>query len=145
MGSVVAYTCDRCPLAFEVGEYAYWSLTGRCVRVVCGGCGTMHRLESERGVCRVLALPGPIRSLPLVMRPSGWGDGTQHQDYEWPFVESDWQEVWWFPTDPELEQLTCGRCGVAGRLSSLEQVNARGEVCPVCDRRLSGVFYDTVN
>ena len=90
MGCVVAYICDRCPLAFEVGEFAHWDLNGHTLKAVCGGCGTMHWLESVRGSCRVLALPGPVRSLPLVTRESAWGDGRQYQDYEWTFAESDW-------------------------------------------------------
>jgi hypothetical protein len=145
MGSVVGYKCDRCPIAFEVGDYAYWSLTGKCVKAVCGRCGTMHRLESERGVSRVLALPGPIRSLPLVTRPSGWGDGTQVTDYEWPFAKTDWQVVAELPADAELGSVACGRCGVLGCLVCQEEINAGGERCPVCGEQLFGAYFDTVN
>jgi hypothetical protein len=146
VGTVVAYTCDRCPLAFEVGDYVYWDLTGHCVKAVCGSCGTMHRVECRRDGCQVLALPGPVRNLPLVERDSAWGDGQRYQEYEWPFGEPDWQEVARPPAAPELGELACGRCGAVGFLVSLGQVGDSGaERCPVCKGRLAPAYFDTVN
>ncbi len=146
MGTVIAYTCDHCPLAFEVGEYAHWDLHGDTVKAVCGVCGTTHRLESKRGAYRVLAWPGPVRLLPLVERVSAWGDGSRCQDYEWPFAELDWQVVAQLPAAPALGQVACGRCGTVGRLVSLEQVSVAGrERCPVCSGSLAMAYFDTVN
>ena len=146
MGRVIAYTCDRCPLAFEVGDYAYWSLNGHCVKTVCGGCGTMHRLETDRSHCQVWALPCPVKLLPWVTKESAWGDGSLTQDYEWPFAESDWQMMDELPAGTKLDQIACGRCKVVGLLATLNQIEViGGELCPICGDPLFGVYFDTVN
>jgi hypothetical protein len=146
MGTVVAYVCNHCPLIFEVGEYAHWDLHGDRVKAVCGACGTMHRLETKRGMCRLLAWPAPVRSLPLVERESAWGDGSSYQDNEWPFAESDWQVVAQLPAAPVLGQVACGRCGTVGRLMPREQISVAGcERCPVCSGLLAMAYLDTVN
>jgi hypothetical protein len=144
MGVVVGYVCDQCPLAFEIGEYAYWDLTGSCTKAVCARCGVMHRLEKQRGAGRLLALPMPIRSLPLVTRLSAWGDGSEVTDYEWPYAENDWELIANFPVAPPLEQLACARCEASGQLKD-ELRSDENERCPVCQGSLASVYFDTVN
>lgn len=145
MGWFVGYICNCCPLAFEVGDHASQIQPSESISAVCGNCGTMHWLEIEQGVCRVFALPTPIRSLPLVMRDSGWGDGSQIEDYEWPFAASDWQIVTELPAGALWESITYGRCKVVGRLALLEQIKGNKERCPVCSEPLMAAYYDTVN
>jgi hypothetical protein len=58
------YVCNNCPLAFEVGYYGYWELSGGCVRYVCRHCGTMHQIEHLQNQPDMLfAVAGPIRSM----------------------------------------------------------------------------------
>jgi hypothetical protein len=145
-----AFVCDRCPLAFEVGGHSYWDLTGCCQQVVCTACGTMHRLEEQRGECRVLALPGPIRRLPLVEKFDA--TGYKYEDYEWPYTPADWQLVGHARDVNDFERLACSRCGQIGHLVSLEWPrNACGEwpifgdQCPLCGGPLPWVYDDTCN
>lgn len=145
MGWIVGYICECCPLAFEAGEHAYWSQPGERVSVVCGSCGTMHRLETERGVCSVWALPAPVQSLPLVTRDSAWGNGGQIEDYEWPFAASDWRIVTELTPGVAWGSIACARCKVVGRLTTLEQIKAGNERCPVCSEPLMPAYYDTVD
>ncbi|MBN9120054.1 MAG: hypothetical protein J0I06_12970 [Planctomycetes bacterium] len=72
MGVMRGYPCERCPLAFEIGGYAFWELDGRLEQAVCRACGTMHRLTERRGGCEVTALPGPVRSLSWVVKTAEW-------------------------------------------------------------------------
>jgi hypothetical protein len=151
MGVKRGYICDRCPLAFEIGGYHYWDLDSHCEQAVCRGCGTMHRLVEKQRICQVLALPGPIRSLPLVTYRTAFGDETQV--YAWPFTEADWQPVGIHPGGIEaLGQLACSRCDQIGRMQSLELprhpdgnwVSFR-EICPLCGGPMPFLYDDTVN
>src|SRR3954470_17579013 len=72
MGAMRGYLCERCPLAFEIGGYAFWELDGRLEQAVCRSCGTMHRLTERRGGCKITALSGPVRSIPWVLRTAEW-------------------------------------------------------------------------
>ncbi len=149
MGVMRGYLCERCPLAFEIGGYAYWSLEGRCEQTVCTACGTMHRLNETKGICQVTALPGPVRCLPLVTRKSAWGDASKITDYEWQFTDADWEAVGIHLGGIEsLGQLACSRCGEVGRIQSLEsppnQVVFNG-LCPLCERPIACLYHDTVN
>ena len=38
MGVMRGYLCERCPLAFEIGGYAFWELDGRREQAVCRAC-----------------------------------------------------------------------------------------------------------
>lgn len=145
-----AFVCERCPLAFEVGGYAYWDLTGHCQQVVCMACGTMHRLEEQHGVCRVLALPGPVRHLKRVKRVDP--DGAEYEDYEWPWSKEDWQQVGSARNANDFERVLCSRCGSVGKLVSLEWPRANngewpifGERCPLCGGPLPWVYDMTIN
>lgn len=151
MGVMRGYLCERCPLAFEIGGYFFWSLDGRCEQAVCRACGTMHRLTEQHSVCQVTALAGPVRSLPLVTKPTGFGD--EYQDYEWPFTEADWQPVGQHPGGIKaLGQLACSRCGAAGQMQSLVWpphpdsfwVSFR-DVCPLCGGPMPFLYDSTIN
>lgn len=144
-----AFECDRCPLAFEIGSWVYWDLTGNCQQVVCTACGTMHRLEEKHGRCRVLALPGPIRQLLRVKKvdPSG----HEYEDYEWPYSPEDWQQVGHASDINDFERLTCSHCGALGRLVSLEWPRGSnglwpifGEQCPLCSGPLPWLYDMTI-
>lgn len=169
------YLCDHCPLAFEIGGYAFWELDGRLEQAVCRACGTMHRLTEWRGGCEVAALPGPVRSLPYVTRTAEWyasrydpeileliakagctpwpAPGEESSNYEWPFTESDWEPVGTHPGGVVvLGHLTCARCGVAGRMQSLTfPPHPDGfwvsfrDVCPLCGRPMPFLYDMTVN
>jgi hypothetical protein len=145
-----AFRCDRCPLVFEVGRYVFWDLTGQREQVVCTSCGTMHRLEEQHGVCRVLALTGPVRQLLLVKRVDA--TGFEYEDYEWPYSPDDWREVGRAADPTALERLACSRCGAAGTLVSLEWPRDAdgnwpvfGERCPLCGGPLPWVYDITIN
>lgn len=141
MGVMRGYLCDRCPLAFEIGGYFFWSLDGRCEQAVCRVCGTMHRLTEQHGVCQVTHLASPVWSLPLVTRTTELG--VQFQDYEWPFTEADWKPACQHPGGIKaLEQLTCSQCGAAGQMQSLESFL---EVCPLCGAPMPFLYDDTIN
>src|SRR5262245_6745173 len=106
VGVLRGYFCERCPLAFEIGGYLFWSLDGRREQAVCRACGTMHRLTEENGVCQIAALPGPVRSLPLVKKVDT--TGYEYEDYEWPAEQ--WEPVGEHPGGIDaLGQLTCAR------------------------------------
>jgi hypothetical protein len=153
VGIMRGYLCERCPLAFEIGGYVFWSLKGRCEQAVCTACGTMHRLNEANGACEITALPGPVRSLPLVTRKSAWGDGTEITDYEWQFTETDWEAVGNHPGGIEaIERLACARCGQVGRMQSLEwpkRLDGKwlsfSEVCPLCGGPMPWLYDDTIN
>lgn len=175
MGVMRGYLCDRCPLAFEIGGYAFWELDGRLEQAVCRACGTMHRLTERRGVCEVTALPGPVRALPLIKRTAEWyaarydqealellarwggnpwpAPGEESSDYEWPFTETDWQSVGSHPGGiAALGRLDCSRCGAAGRMQSLEwPPHPDGfwvsfrDECPVCGGPMPFLYDSTVN
>jgi hypothetical protein len=110
----------------------------------------MHRLEAKHGLCRVLALPGPIGRLKEVKRvdPSS----GEYEDYEWPYAPGDWQVVGRVAGVNAFEQLACSRCGVFGRLASLEWPRDEngdwpifGDRCPLCGGRLPWLYDDTIN
>lgn len=175
MGVMRGYLCDRCPLAFEIGGYAFWELDGRLEQAVCRVCGTMHRLTERRAGCEVTALPGPVRSLPLVRKTAAWyaahhdeatlqwlagygvntnpAPGEESADYEWPFTEADWQPVGRHPGGIKaLDRLACSQCGAVGRMQSLEwPPHPDGfwvsfrDVCPLCGGPMPFLYDSTVN
>jgi hypothetical protein len=151
MGILRGYFCRRCPLAFEIGGYAFWELNGRLEQAVCTACGTMHRLTEQNGTCQVTALAGPVRDLPLVTRQSV--AGREYQDYDWPFTEADWQPLGEHPGGIEaLVTLACARCGSVGAMQTLTVpphpdgfwVSFR-EACPLCDGPMPALYDTTVN
>lgn len=175
MGVKRGYLCERCPLFFEIGGYAFWELDGQLEEAVCRACGTMHRLTERRGVCEVTTLPGPVRGLPRVAKTAEWFTshydettlellaafgvntkpvpGEESSDYEWPFTEADWQPVGRHPGGIKaLGQLACARCGATGQMQSLEfPPHPDGfwvsfrEVCPLCGGPMPFLYDDTVN
>jgi hypothetical protein len=152
-----AFVCKHCPLAFKVGSYVYWDLTGSCDRLVCLHCGTMHKFEEINDVGQVFALPAPVRSLPKVTKRTESGD--EYEDYEWPFEEKDWRLVGYAPKVEVYEQrlwvmthLPCGHCRQAGKLVSLELPKGPagewpifGDTCPLCGGALPWVYDCTIN
>jgi hypothetical protein len=137
------YRCDRCPLVIELGGYTCWRESGvmhsETAQVACAGCGTMHRITEERGVCRVTALPGPVRCAQTVLRRDITGEEIETE--EW-FAENDWQAVGRCAGGiAGVGQLPCNCCGRVGRMLSLESFlypggykagSPRREECPVC-------------
>jgi hypothetical protein len=118
---VGVYVCDACPLIFRVGGYVYWDCTGRQEQVICYGCGTMHRLVEENKVCRVFALPGPVRDTDI--------------DAAHP-LDSAWRLVGKAAGVSEWRQLRCAACGKCGQLRSRERLPRQPEypedpVCPL--------------
>jgi hypothetical protein len=151
MGILRGYLCKRCPLAFEIGGFLFWDLDGRREQAVCRVCGTMHRLtEEENGICHVAALPGPVRSLPLVKKVDS--TGYEYEDYEWP-AENEWKPVGKHPGGIDsLGQLACARCDAAGKMQSLTLPShpdgfwlSFREVCPLCDGPMPCLYDTTVN
>ncbi len=151
MGVMRGYQCERCRLAFVIGGYFYWSLDCRCEQAVCTACGTMHRLNEDRGVCTVTALPCPVRRLRRVTGLTS--AGQEYHAYEWPFIEEEWEFVGEHPGGIEaLGELECSNCGAVGRMQSLElPPHPDGcwpsfrEVCPLCGGPMPCVYDATVN
>jgi hypothetical protein len=148
-GSDVTYRCDRCPLIFEVGESVAWDDTGtwfRQVQVVCGACGTMHRVTEERGRCQVTALAGPVRRTRAVMLRDVAGA-------EWPTEEWDIDPDWRAGAKHSdgikaIDRLACNRCGQVGRMVRWDRLSSvpaeAGQTdppaaCPVCAAPLAVV------
>jgi hypothetical protein len=135
----------------------------------------MHRLTERGRVCEVTALPGPVRSLPLVTRTAEWYasrydqetlellakaggtpwpvPGEESGDYEWPFTEADWALVRTHPDGiAALGRLTCARCGAAGQMQSLKWPRhpdgfwvSFRDVCPLCGGPMPFLYDSTVN
>jgi hypothetical protein len=99
----------------------------------------MHRITNERGICRVTALPGPVRTARTVTVREISGEEIQIEVW---VAEEDWQPV----GEPaaglgDVDQLRCSWCGCVGRLLSHERFlypdgytrgAPRREECPVC-------------
>ena len=164
---MTGYVCDRCPLAFEVGYYAYWDLSGGCVKYVCRHCGTMHKIEHlQRQPDRLYAAPGPIRA--MVEELVDAGGGKTDAVLRLPLKDDEWRLLGPLPTAEEflqglfilplraqavaLERIACGHCKRVGGLVSREwpltaagEWPAFGESCPVCTGSLRWVYVDTIN
>jgi hypothetical protein len=164
---LTGYVCDRGPLAFEVGYYGYWDLSGGCVKYVCCHCGTMHKIEHlQRQPDTLYAAPGPVRA--MVEEPLDTGDGQTHTTPRLPITDDSWRLVGPLPTAEEflqglfilprraqavaLDRVACGHCGRVGGLVSREwplsaagEWPAFGENCPVCTGPLRWVYVDTIN
>jgi hypothetical protein len=79
----------------------------------------MHRLDEVRGVCTVTALPYPVYRLRRVTRLTP--DGEEYHDYEWPFLEEEWEFVGEYSGCIEdLGKVECSNCAAVGRMQSLE-------------------------
>jgi hypothetical protein len=161
MGIMRGYLCEHCPLAFEIGGYDIYSLNniegyefqshdGRREQAVCRACGTMHRLTELNVSCKITALPGPVRSSPLVRRVDD--TGYEYEDIEWP-AEEKWEPVGEHPGGIDaLRQLACVRCGAAGQMQSLTfpphpdgfWLSFRG-VCPLCGGPMPWLYDTTIN
>jgi hypothetical protein len=151
---MTAYECKHCPLAFQVGSYGYWDLSGCCSQYVCGKCGTMHRINHRGGSPDVLfAQPGPILAMIDVVREDY--AGQKFSSTELPITEESWRRVGELPTSAELQrvrfipdridgvplaQVACSCCGTVGRL-----VLEVGDDCPKCGEKLDVVYVDTIN
>jgi hypothetical protein len=164
---VIGYVCDRCPLAFEVGWYGYWDLSGGCVKYICRHCGTMHKIEHLQLQPDMLyKAPGPVRA--MVEVPFESVGGETHTMTRLPITDESWCLVGPLPTAAEylkgmfilpdraqaiaLDCLACAHCGVVGGLVSSEWPlsaagtwPAFGECCPVCVGPLQWVYVDTIN
>lgn len=161
------YACDRCPLAFEVGYYGYWDLSGGCVKYVCRHCGTMHKIEHvQRQPDMLYAADGPIRA--LVEERLEMGDGQTHTSLRLPIRDSSWKLIGPLPTAEEflqgmfilprraqavaLERVACDYCKQVGGLVSHEwplsasgEWPAFGESCPLCMGLLRCVYVEIIN
>jgi hypothetical protein len=138
-GGTYLYRCDRCPLVLEVGGYLSFDGGYAQSQVVCGGCGTLHRLTERRGTCEVSALPGPVRAMRTVPVRDAGGDEVE----TWVVAaEADWLVVGEHPGGIRaLGRLACSHCRQVGRMVSNERLfypngytpgAARREDCPVC-------------
>lgn len=152
---MTGYVCDRCPLAFEVGCYGYWDLSGGCAKYVCRHCGTMHKIEHlQRRPDSLHAVDGPIRA--MVETPLEAYDGQTHTSLHLPITEESWRLVGLVPTGEEcqpgqlilpncpqavLDRVACAYCNRVGGLVS----PAIGDNCPVCAGPLQWVYFDTIN
>jgi hypothetical protein len=151
---MTAYECKHCPLAFQVGYYGYWDLSGCCSQYVCCECGTMHRIDHRDSRPDVLfAQPGPILAMIEVTNEDY--AGQKFSSPELPIAEDSWRRVGELPTSPELQrerifpnrvagvrvdQVACSCCGRVGRL-----VLDVGHDCPKCGEKLDLVYVDTIN
>jgi hypothetical protein len=164
---VTGYVCESCPLAFEVGYYGYWDLSGGCVKYVCRHCGTMHKIEHLQGQSDLLyAAEGPIRA--MVEIPLDTGNDQSHTSLHLPIKDDSWRLVGPLPTAEEflegrfilpqraqaveLGQVACAHCKSVGGLLSREwplsaagNWPAFGDCCPVCQGHLRWVYVDTIN
>lgn len=150
---MTGYECKRCPLAFEVGYYGYWDLSGCCSRYVCCECGTMHQIDHRDGKPDVLfAQPGPISAMIDVIRVDYAGQKFSCRELG---INRTWRKIGELPTSAEvqcvwvipkriagvrLEQITCACCGIVGKL-----VLDVGDNCPRCFGKLDLVYVDTIN
>src|SRR5687768_2886456 len=99
---MTAYECKHCPLAFQVGYYGYWDLSGCCSQYVCGACGTMHRIDHRHRRPDVLfAQPGPILAMIDVVREDC--AGQKFSSLELLITEDSWCRVGELSTSPELQ------------------------------------------
>lgn len=164
---MTGYVCEHCPLAFEVGYYVYWDLSGGCVKYVCRYCGTMHKIEhKERLPDMLYALDGPIRAMVEVPLHTCVGESVLVTQL--PITEDSWRLVGPLPTAEtylrgffvvphraqavRLDRLACVHCGRIGGLVSREwplDADAKwpsfGDQCPVCQSPLRWVYIDTIN
>ena len=164
---MTGYVCDRCPLAFEVGYYGYWDLSGGCVKYVCRNCGTMHKIEHRQHQPDMLFVAeGPIRT--MAEEQIELPDGRTDTSLWLPITDESWRLVGALQTADKnlqgrfilpdraqavaLDRLACGHCGEAGGLMSREwpldsngNWPAFGDNCPVCDGPLQWVYADTIN
>jgi len=164
---MVGLVCERCPLAFEVGYYGYWDLSGGCVKYICRHCGTMHKIEHLQCQEDILfALDGPIRA--MVEEPWVTPDGETQSESHLPVTEDSWRMIGTLPTAIEflqgwfilpvraqavaLDRVTCAHCGCVGGLLSREwPLKADGtkpeleDNCPVCGEHLKWLYLHTIN
>jgi hypothetical protein len=147
MGGFNAYHCQRCPLVFELGGHAAFDgrrVTSDMKQVVCGACGTMHRLTERLGQpCEVAALAGPIRGTRTVIVHDVAGDPVETTEWA---TEDEWRPIGPHPGGiKDLAGFPCGHCGRAGRMVSLATLLYPGgfapgverqENCPVCGEAL---------
>ncbi len=164
---MTGYVCDRCPLAFEVGYYGYWDLSGGCVQYVCRRCGTMHKVEHLQNQPDMLfALDAPIRG--MVDLPFQSSDGTEQSHPHLPVADDSWRAVGPLPTAVEymrgmfvlpdramaaaLGTVACHYCGTVGGLVSYRWPLSPegtwpsfGDRCPVCRGDLRESYVDTIN
>ena len=163
---MTGYVCEHCPLAFEVGWYGYWDLSGGSVIYVCRYCGTMHKIEhKERKPDMLYSLDGPIRT--MVEVPLQTYDGKTIFSTQLPITEDSWRLVGPLPTAETLlrgfrlirraqavraDQIACDQCGGVGGLVSNEwPLDADGkwppfgDHCPVCQSPLQWVYVATIN
>jgi hypothetical protein len=164
---MTGYARDRCPLAFEIGYYGYWDLSGGCVKYICRHCGTMHKIEHlQRQSDMLYAVDGPVRS--MVEVPVESADGETHKLLRLPITHESWRLVGPLPTAAEflqglfilprraqavmLDRIPCAHCQRVGGLVSREWPlsaagtwPAFGESCPVCRGPLRWVYVETIN
>lgn len=154
-----AFLCNQCPLAFEIGGYVHWDLSGGTDLLVCTACGVMHRLifheargcyDMQTGTSELFVLPNPIRQIKTVSRDNGCGQ--QIEAYEWPYKESDWIKVAEFENLPALGVLICHHCQMPGKLVSRERPENEfgrwpifrdkdGELyCPICKGAIESLY-----
>lgn len=159
-----AFLCKQCPLAFEIGGFVHWDLTGTTNQMVCMACGVMHRLifhealdghETSTGTSELYALPSPIRQIKKTSRDIG--DGQQIPDYEWPYTKNDWVKVAEFENRQSFEALTCHHCQTPGRLVSRTRPqnefgrwpafrDANGKFyCPICKGPIETLYCYLIN
>ena len=162
-----AFLCTGCNLAFDIGHYHHWDLTGDTDQVLCTQCGTMHRIEFHArtgdledrniGTATIYSLPGPILDLKIVKKP--WLDNPDDlvDTYEWPITEDDWKLVATMENRPSLASLVCSHCNKNDCLISLEYPTTSDgvwpifrdtngdEFCPLCDAKLRFLYDTTVN
>jgi hypothetical protein len=142
-GGWQTYRCDSCPLIIELGGTTLWDEHGvvfeEGFQVVCAGCGTLHRLTERDGICRVTALPGPIRAARTVTLIDIAGEPVEIEQW---FAEADWQ-----PRGEHaggingLAQFACTHCSQVGKMLTYDVFRYPGgdsrsrerlEKCPLC-------------
>lgn len=142
-GGWQTYRCERCPLVLEVGGWTSWDEAGvvyaEAVQVACAVCGTLHRVIEDRGACRVMALPAPIRSSRTEVVRDVAGEEVALEVW---VTEADWRLVGEFPSGIAARaRLACSHCGQVGQLMTHERFlypdgyrtdAARRQQCPVC-------------
>ena len=144
-GGTYMYRCDRCPLIIEVGGGVAWDRNGKVVSeelwVACGACGTMHRLNEEAGICRVLTFSGPVRRMRPVTRPDGGGGTYDTEEFD---LDGEPRAVGELPGGlANLERLPCGHCGQVGRMLTEKDLRGPGgryreADCTICGGPLEG-------